>query len=117
MQRLAESISFEKPSLAVSEERLKLHVAAVIVNNFTNHLYALAEKYCQKEGLNFHQLLPLIEETTKRLKTTSPIDAMTGPALRHDQDTIQKHLELLAKHPQLQKIYRLLTESIQETRT
>ncbi|MFC0775662.1 Rossmann-like and DUF2520 domain-containing protein [Terrimonas alba] len=117
LQRLAESISFEKPGLAASEDRLKLHVAAVIVNNFTNHLYVLAERYCQSEGLDFHQLLPLIEETVKRLKTTSPAAAMTGPAIRHDQGTIQKHLELLANHPQLQKIYRLLTESIQETKS
>lgn len=115
LQSLAESISFEKASLAFSDDRLKLHVAAVIVNNFTNHLYVLAEKYCQKEGLDFHQLLPLIEETVKRLKTTSPAGSMTGPAIRHDQDTIQKHLELLAGQPQLQKIYRLLTDSIQET--
>ena len=116
LRRLAESISFEKPAVAASEDRLKLHVAAVIVNNFANHLYALAENYCKKEGLSFRQLIPLIQETVDRLKTTSPASTMTGPAVRNDQDTIQKHLELLAGYPQLQKVYRLLTDSIQQTK-
>lgn len=114
LQKLAQSISYEQATLAGTEDRLKLHVAAVIVSNFTNHLYVLAEKYCQKERINFHQLLPLIEETVQRLKESSPADTMTGPAIRHDQETIQKHIELLKDHPQLQKIYQALTESIQQ---
>lgn len=114
LEKLARSVSFEKPVVAGADDRLKLHVAAVIVNNFTNYLYALAEKYCQKEGIDFRQLLPLIEETVQRLKTTSPSQSMTGPAIRHDQETIQKHIELLKDHPHLQKIYGKLTQSIQE---
>jgi predicted short-subunit dehydrogenase-like oxidoreductase (DUF2520 family) len=114
LQKLAQSISYEQATVAGTEDRLKLHIAAVIVNNFTNHLYMLAEKYCQKEGINFHQLLPLIEETVQRLKTSSPADTVTGPAIRNDQETIQKHVELLKDHPHLQKIYQILTESIQQ---
>ncbi|MEP7377490.1 MAG: F420-dependent NADP oxidoreductase [Chitinophagaceae bacterium] len=114
LKKLAASISFEQPVFAGSEERMKLHVAAVIVNNFTNHLYALAEQYCKKEGIDFRQLLPLIEETVQRLKTNSPSGTLTGPAIRDDQPTIQKHLALLKDHPHLQKIYQLLTESIQQ---
>jgi predicted short-subunit dehydrogenase-like oxidoreductase (DUF2520 family) len=114
LQKLAQSISFEKPVAAGTEDRLKLHVAAVMVNNFTNHLYVLAEKYCRKEGIDFHQLLPLIKETVERLETTSPAETMTGPAIRNDQETIKKHIELLNDHPHIQKIYQLLTESIQQ---
>ena len=114
LQKLAQSVSFEQATPAGTEDRLKLHVAAVVVSNLTNHLYVLAEKYCQKEGINFHQVLPLIEETTARLKTTSPSKTMTGPATRNDQETIQKHLDLLKDHPHLQRIYQLLTESIQQ---
>ena len=114
LQKLAQSISFKKPVAAGAEDRLKLHVAAVIVNNFTNHLYVLAEKYCQKEGIDFHQLIPLIEETVERLKTSSPAETMTGPAIRNDQETIRKHLELLNEYPPIQNIYQLLTESIQQ---
>jgi len=62
LEQLARSISREKVIVAGDKERLKLHVAAVIVSNFTNHLYKLAEDYCKREGLDFKQLLPLIEE-------------------------------------------------------
>jgi predicted short-subunit dehydrogenase-like oxidoreductase (DUF2520 family) len=112
LEQLAHSISVEQVVRADSFERLKIHVAAVIVNNFTNHLYTLAENYCQKEGLDFKQLLPLIEETALRLKNSSPSQSQTGPAARHDQETIEKHIALLANHPQIQKIYVMLTESI-----
>jgi Domain of unknown function (DUF2520) len=84
----------------------------VFVNNFTNHLYALAEDYCKKEGLSFKELLPLIEETVNRLKSNSPSQSQTGPASRNDSETINKHLLLLEKHPHLQKIYRFMTDSI-----
>jgi predicted short-subunit dehydrogenase-like oxidoreductase (DUF2520 family) len=115
LEQLAHSISAEKVVAAGDDERLKLHVAAVVVSNFVNHLYSLAEDYCRKEGLDFKQLLPLINETASRLKDTPPKEAQTGPALRHDSETIHKHLELLKVHPQLKNIYVLLTESIQQS--
>jgi predicted short-subunit dehydrogenase-like oxidoreductase (DUF2520 family) len=113
LDALARSISKENVAAAGDEARLKLHVAAVVVSNFTNHLYKLAEDYCRREGLDFKQLQPLIEETAVRLRQVSPALAQTGPAIRHDQVTIKKHQELLKQHPQLQKIYVALTESIQ----
>jgi predicted short-subunit dehydrogenase-like oxidoreductase (DUF2520 family) len=116
LEKLAHSIAKVQVIEAGDDARLKLHVAAVIVGNFTNHLYVLAEQYCQKEGLDFKQLLPLIEETALRLKNTSPKQAQTGPALRHDKETIQKHIELLKEHPQLKSLYVLLTESIQQVK-
>lgn len=113
LETLALSISPENVSVANDEARAKLHVAAVVVSNFTNHLYRLAEEYCKREGLDFRQLQPLIEETAMRIKTVSPGAVQTGPAIRHDKETIQKHLELLKDHPQLKNIYLLMTESIQ----
>lgn len=113
LEQLARSISNEKAIVAGDKERLRLHVAAVIVSNFTNHLCKLAEDYCKNEGLDFKQLIPLIEETAQRLKTISPSLAQTGPAIRHDQPTIEQHLAVLEKYPHLKKIYELMTESIQ----
>jgi predicted short-subunit dehydrogenase-like oxidoreductase (DUF2520 family) len=115
LETLAHSISDEKVMMAGDGDRLKLHVAAVIVSNFTNHLYVLAEEYCKKEGLGFKQLLPLIEETALRIKNVSPRQAQTGPAVRNDTETINKHLELLEAHPHLKEIYGLLTNSIKGT--
>ncbi|MBK6935813.1 MAG: DUF2520 domain-containing protein [Chitinophagaceae bacterium] len=110
---LAKSISNENVSMVTDEDRVKLHVAAVLVSNFTNHLYCLAEEYCKKEGLDFMQLLPLIEETAMRIKTVLPSQVQTGPAMRNDKETIQKHLAMLEKHPEIKKVYEQLTESIQ----
>lgn len=115
LEILAGSIS-DKVVKAGDEERLKLHLAAVICNNFVNHLYALAEGYCKKEGLDFHLLHPLIKETAARLNEIPPSASQTGPALRNDRTTIKKHLELLKEYPGLQKIYELLTESIYSNR-
>jgi predicted short-subunit dehydrogenase-like oxidoreductase (DUF2520 family) len=113
LEELARSISKKQVMMANDNERLKMHVAAVIVSNFTNHLYALTQDYCNKEGIDFRQLLPLIEETALRMKDLSPDKAQTGPAIRNDEPTIQQHLQLLEKYPQLKKIYEVMTESIQ----
>jgi len=94
--------------------RLKLHVAAVIVSNFSNHLFSLAENYCAAEKLNFNLLLPLLEETANRLRYGSPTQMQTGPAFRNDLETIQKHLEALSNHPALKQVFVTLTESIRE---
>jgi predicted short-subunit dehydrogenase-like oxidoreductase (DUF2520 family) len=97
---------------ANDEYRLKLHVAAVFVNNFTNHLYSLAANYCEQEQVAFSLLKPLIEETALRLKEHDPRNVQTGPAARNDEPTIEKHLQLLANYPQLQTIYEMMTKSI-----
>ncbi|MEO8820875.1 MAG: Rossmann-like and DUF2520 domain-containing protein [Ginsengibacter sp.] len=93
-------------------ERLNYHVAAVFVNNFTNHLYALAELFCEKERINFKNLFPLIDETTLRAKSLSPFLTQTGPAIRDDIYTLNRHLQTLAATPDLKYIYLKLSESI-----
>jgi predicted short-subunit dehydrogenase-like oxidoreductase (DUF2520 family) len=113
LESLAHSIAGEQVAEANDDARLKLHIAAVIVGNFTNYLYVMAEDYCRKENIDFKQLLPLIEETAERVKTISPRQAQTGPAFRHDMETIKKHLDLLKTHPQLKKLYEFMTETIQ----
>ena len=96
------------------DKRMKLHLAAVIVNNFSNHLYSLAENYCATEGVDFRLLLPLIKETAGRLGESTPQQLQTGPAFRNDEETIRKHLELLQQTPDLKRLYEALTESIAE---
>jgi predicted short-subunit dehydrogenase-like oxidoreductase (DUF2520 family) len=93
-------------------ERLKLHVAAVVVSNFTNHLYTLAEAFCTRENIDFSLLAPLIKETAERVQTISPALVQTGPAARKDVFTLDKHLQMLANHPALKYIYLKLTDSI-----
>lgn len=112
LEELGDSISTQVVE-ADDDARARLHLAAVFCNNFVNHLYTLAEKYCKDEGLDFGLLLPLIKETSARLEAVSPSGAQTGPALRKDEVTIEKHLQLLQAHPRLKDFYLLFTKSIQ----
>ena len=107
----ASSLS-DKVEVADDEARLKLHLAAVVVNNFTNHLYALAEKFCADEKLPFEILQPLIRETAHRLANVSAKEAQTGPAIRKDASTIAKQEKLLENHPALKSVYEEMTKSI-----
>lgn len=106
-KELSGSVAF-----ANDDERLHMHLAAVVVNNFTNHLYAVAENLCKQQHLNFQMLLPLIQETAQRLTQVSAIDAQTGPTRRGDVATINKHLHLLKENEKLQFIYQTLSNSI-----
>ncbi|WP_315815631.1 Rossmann-like and DUF2520 domain-containing protein [Paraflavitalea speifideaquila] len=100
-------------SIANDEQRLQLHVAAVMVSNFTNHLYTLAEKYCKAQHVDFSLLHPLILQVAERLQVMSPHEAQTGPAIRQDAPTIKKHLELLEAHGEMRELYEWFTKSIQ----
>jgi predicted short-subunit dehydrogenase-like oxidoreductase (DUF2520 family) len=104
----------DKVSMATDEQRLKLHLAAVASSNFINYLLTLTEAYCKKEGVDFTLLFPLLSETVNRIQELSPSAVQTGPAIRNDQKTIKKHLGMLTENPELQKIYKIMTESIQD---
>jgi len=95
-----------------SVQRQKLHLAAVVVNNFTNQLAVLTESFCQQNKLEFKLLLPLLIETTLKLEKVAPKQAQTGPARRSDQNTLQKHLNLLEDNASLRAVYKLMSEQI-----
>lgn len=98
------------------EQKSILHVAAVFTNNFSNHMLTLAEKICLEHQLPFEMLKPLILETFSKAILTSPKDNQTGPAIRGDQKTIHKHLQLLKDDPGLTAVYTTITESILNTK-
>ena len=110
LEIVAKSIG-EKSYHITTEQRKKLHVAAVFVNNFTNHMYTQGKSICDEHNVPFEILHPLIEETAKKIQLISPLDAQTGPAKRNDEQTIKNHLEQL--NSQQQEMYQLLTKSIQ----
>jgi len=97
---------------ANDEERRKLHLAAVITNNFSNYIFSLVEKYCNDEGVNFKLLISLLAETASRMQEHSPADLQTGPAIRNDVGTIDNHRELLRSYPELLEVYLFFTERI-----
>lgn len=97
---------------ANDKERLSYHVAAVFVSNFSNHMFALGELFCKKERVDFKSLLPLINEVTDRVNHYSPFLTQTGPAIRDDVFTLNRHLQALTPYPELRYAYLKMTESI-----
>ena len=96
-----------------SAQRKALHVAAVFVNNFTNHLYTIGEELCKAHKVPFSVLQPLIAETADKIKHLPPSAAQTGPAARGDQKILKDHLQYLTKESH-QKLYQLISASIQQ---
>ncbi|MDO4880993.1 MAG: DUF2520 domain-containing protein [Capnocytophaga sp.] len=96
-----------------SQQRKFLHIAAVFLNNFANHIWYLSEEICKKNNIPFDILKPLLSETYTKTQHLSFFEAQTGPARRGDMPTIQKHLDLLENNEK--EIYKTLTSSIINT--
>lgn len=111
LMNLASSLSNKVYHLS-AEKRQKLHVAAVIANNFTNHLFDISDSYCELNDLDFKWLIPLIQQSVSQLGTKSPRALQTGPAKRNDTITIERHLELL--QDETKELYQILTNSIKK---
>jgi predicted short-subunit dehydrogenase-like oxidoreductase (DUF2520 family) len=110
LKKVAELVSNKVYKIS-SEQRKALHVSAVFVNNFVNHLYQMGNEICEENNVPFEILKPLILETANKVLTLSPKEAQTGPAKRNDNQTIQAHLDFLSNENQ-KKIYKILTQSI-----
>lgn len=95
-----------------STQRVMLHIAAVFVSNFGNLMMSMAEEICQQHQIDYSILHPLILRTAQKAVENSPSQTQTGPAVRNDTTTIEKHLSLLPDH--LKQIYALLTDAIQQ---
>lgn len=112
LKNLAELLS-KKVYKINSAQRKSLHISAVFVNNFVNHLYKIGNDICNENEVDFDILKPLILETANKIMTISPHDAQTGPAKRNDSTVINSQLDFLSNHNQ-KEIYKILTHSIQQ---
>lgn len=108
---LAHSISDNVQQID-SEQRRAIHLAAVIACNFSNHMYAIAEQLLHSSHISLDILKPLIQETTNKIKTHSPAQVQTGPAIRNDRQTMNKHLKMLENNADVQKLYKQISKSI-----
>jgi predicted short-subunit dehydrogenase-like oxidoreductase (DUF2520 family) len=114
LSNLAAKISREVYKLN-GEKRKVLHLAAVFACNFPNHLYALANKILSQNDLDFEIIRPLIAETADKVMSNLPENVQTGPAVRADESTLNKHLSMLTDMPEVQNIYQTLSDSIKLT--
>lgn len=99
-----------------SKQRLALHVSAVLVNNFPNALFSMAQKILESENMDFDLLRPIILETANKVQNHLPTEVQTGPAARNDMDTINRHLQFLSYSNELTQIYQHLSDFIIKSR-
>jgi predicted short-subunit dehydrogenase-like oxidoreductase (DUF2520 family) len=101
----------EKVTPISSAQRSKLHLAAVFVNNFSNHCFTIAQELCEDNKVSFDLLKPLLETTVNKALNQNPNQVQTGPAKRGDQKTMISHKEQLS-NPQQKEVYRVLSDAI-----
>src|ERR1700694_2912368 len=90
------------------------HAAAVFAANYPITLLAEAITLAVEAGLDGDTarqgMTTLLAGAVNNLRDLAPADAITGPASRGDQGTIERHLEALKHDPELQRLYRLLAD-------
>jgi predicted short-subunit dehydrogenase-like oxidoreductase (DUF2520 family) len=94
------------------EKRQIVHLTAVFANNFTNHLITIVQEILKENQIEYSILNPLINNLVNQLDTIPAKDLQTGPAVRNDTETIEKHLQLLSNKPEYKEIYKLLSLAI-----
>lgn len=114
IHKLASSIS-ERVLVMNSSDRLTMHLAAVFANNFSNHMVGIAEQLVEEKGGDISLLEPLIRETFLKIAESGPSSAQTGPAVRGDRETMNKHLLLLKGHPEWEKMYTFISRDIERS--
>lgn len=111
--KLAYSIS--KHIIALdSEKRKSIHIAAVFASNFTNHMLSIAYDLLKEKNIDFSILLPLVNQSIKKIKDNNPKDVQTGPAKRKDINIINHHMRDI-KNTRVKKMYKTITDSIIKT--
>lgn len=110
LYKLASSISNVQPQFTTSANRKKLHLAAVFASNFANHCFTCAKELTDNAGIDFKELLPLIDETCAKIHVLTPIEAQTGPAVRYDTKVMESQEALLSGN--MRRIYEVMSQSI-----
>lgn len=95
-----------------SEQRQWLHLSGVFACNFTNHMLALAYRLTAEHQISFDVVKPLVEETVRKAFEGNPARFQTGPAIRNDRQTMERHVLMLAEL-NLDDLYKQLSLSIQ----
>jgi predicted short-subunit dehydrogenase-like oxidoreductase (DUF2520 family) len=114
LTNLARTIS-EQVFYIDSVQRRELHLAAVFVCNFVNHMLTIGQELLREQQLEFDLLKPLILETVSKAMAFTPAEVQTGPAIRGNQSIVNLHLKMLEQHPEWKKIYELISLDIQHT--
>jgi len=113
LRELAYKIS-SKVYEITDKQRAHLHLAAVYANNFTNYLFHVSHQILEAQNIPFELVQPLILETAQKVQQNPPRLMQTGPAIRGDEVSMKRHLNLLGNNLEWRQIYKLLSERIEE---
>ena len=105
----------ERVHIMSEHQRSVMHMCAVWINNYTNHMLHIGHTLLTENDLSFSMFFPIIEEHVKLLHEQTPYNLQTGPAKRGDMGTLSRHMALLHDHPDWQELYDRLSKSILNT--
>ncbi len=97
-----------------TEDRKYLHLAAVFASNFVNHCYSVSSEILKARNIPFDVMIPLIDETARKVHFLSPVDAQTGPAVRFDENILRNQSMQLKENPLQKDIYDRMSLSIHQ---
>jgi predicted short-subunit dehydrogenase-like oxidoreductase (DUF2520 family) len=93
------------------EGRTLYHAAAVMASNYLVVLLDAAEQLMQSAGVPRGQALrvlaPLVRTTVENVFSSGTVQALTGPAVRGDSETVARHLSAMKESGEtLMELYR-----------
>lgn len=101
------------PLMVNAEQKKAIHLAAVMVSNFTVALHLLADDVLMESGVETSSATlfrALMDQTLANVRDVGAMDARTGPAVRADLETIRAHLEVLDGQPSATAAYKALSD-------
>ncbi|HYX81709.1 MAG TPA: Rossmann-like and DUF2520 domain-containing protein, partial [Gemmatimonadales bacterium] len=98
-ERLATDLGMQPFRIATKAKAI-YHAGAVFASNYLVVVEAVAQRLLRHAGLSdadaWAALRPLVEGTIENLSRHEPREALTGPVMRGDTATIERHLQSLA---------------------
>ncbi len=96
-------------------EKVRYHAAAVFASNFPALLMASGEALFAQIGIGADDaraaLMPLFSAGADNVRAKPSAQALTGPIVRGDVETVKRHMAALAATPELLALYRALSSA------
>lgn len=107
--------SIEAEPITIDEtHKEKYHLAAMFSSVFPYLMLMTTLKLGRETGLSHEQSQkafgPLYMQALDYFKENRGNNAITGPVSRGDVQTVRRHMDILQSNPELQQVYRHLTE-------
>ena len=96
---------------ASDQQRLRMHLVAVMLNNFVYFIFECTHDFCIKNNIELSNYRKIMQATFQSILEGN-VGKLTGPARRGDLSTIRSHIQILSSDPDLLALYTCITENI-----